>query len=174
MLDADGFRANVGIIIFNDEGKLLWAKRAGQDAWQFPQGGVQKDEYPEQAVLRELHEEVGLRPEDVEIVAQTNNWLPYKLPKQFIRQNCHPVCIGQKQKWFLLRLLGDTNKIRFDHTDKPEFDHWRWINYWAPIDQVISFKREVYRLALEELSEPMNQALKKPITELEQASRSAS
>lgn len=159
MVDADGFRPNVGIIIFNDEGKLLWAKRAGQDAWQFPQGGIQENEKPEQAALRELYEEVGLEPEDVEIIASSNRWLPYRLPEQYIRQNSHPVCIGQKQKWFLLKLLSDTSKICFNQTDKPEFDHWRWVSYWDPLDQVISFKRDVYRIALEEFNQPMIRAL---------------
>ena len=174
MVDADGFRPNVGIIIFNDEGKLLWAKRAGQDAWQFPQGGIQKHEEPEQAALRELYEEVGLEPEDVEIVATSNKWLPYRLPQQYIRQNTHPVCIGQKQKWFLLKLLTDTSKICFDHTEKPEFDHWCWVSYWHPLDQVISFKRDFYRIALEEFSKPMNRALNQSSIKNSQTFSSAS
>jgi len=173
VVDADGFRPNVGIIIFNDEGKLLWAKRAGQDAWQFPQGGIQENEAPELAALRELHEEVGLEPEDVEIVATTAKWLPYRLPKQYIRQNSYPVCIGQKQKWFLFRFLGNTDKMRFDHTNKPEFDHWCWIDYWDPLDQVISFKREVYRQALEEFSQPLSEALNWPLTKIRQTGASS-
>lgn len=159
MIDADGFRPNVGIIIFNDQGQVLWAKRLGQDAWQFPQGGVQRHETPEQAVLRELNEEVGLDPEDVEIVAGTTDWLRYRLPTHLVRQNSYPVCIGQKQKWFLLRLLGDPRKVRLDHAEKPEFDHWRWVSYWYPLNQVVAFKREVYRKALEELSRPLCKAL---------------
>ena len=166
MVDADGYRANVGIIIFNGEGKLLWAKRAGQDSWQFPQGGVQENEAPELAALRELHEEIGLEPEDVEIVSTTAEWLSYRLPKKYTRQNSYPVCIGQKQKWFLLKLLGDTNRIRFDLTDKPEFDSWRWINYWDPLDQVIFFKREVYRQALKEFSRPLHDALDLPLAQI--------
>ncbi|MBT5483280.1 MAG: RNA pyrophosphohydrolase [Gammaproteobacteria bacterium] len=159
MIDSDGFRPNVGIIIFNGHGKLLWAKRLGQDAWQFPQGGVQRDESPEQAAFRELNEEVGLAPEDVEIIASTDKWLRYRLPSHLIRQNSHPVCIGQKQKWYLMRLLSDTQKIRFDLSEKPEFDHWRWVSYWYPVNQVVSFKRKVYRKALEELIRPFNDAL---------------
>lgn len=159
MIDSDGYRPNVGIIIFNDDGQVLWAKRVGQDAWQFPQGGVQRNETPEAAALRELHEEVGLLPEDVRVIASTQKWLPYRLPERLIRQGSNPVCIGQKQKWFLLKLLAETSKITFDRTTKPEFDHWRWVDYWYPIEQVISFKRSVYIKALEELMTPLNKAL---------------
>ena len=159
MIDSEGYRPNVGIIIFNDDGQLLWAKRIGHDAWQFPQGGVRQDESAEGAVLRELHEEVGLMPEDVQVVASTQEWLPYRLPERLIRQNTHPVCIGQKQKWFLLKMLADTSRISFDRTAKPEFDHWRWVDYWYPVDQVISFKRDVYKRALEELIHPLNEIL---------------
>jgi len=160
----------VGIIIFNDDGQLLWTKRLGQDAWQFPQGGVQRHESPEEALLRELNEEVGLDPEDVEIIACTDRWLRYRLPRHLIRQNSHPVCIGQKQKWFLLRLLSDTEKIRFDMSDKPEFDHWRWVSYWYPVNQVVSFKRKVYRKALQELKAPFRNALDNTSNVEEQAS----
>jgi putative (di)nucleoside polyphosphate hydrolase len=170
VIDSDGFRPNVGIIIFNDDGQLLWTKRLGQDAWQFPQGGVQRHESPEEALLRELNEEVGLAPEDVEIIACTDRWLRYRLPRHLIRQNSHPVCIGQKQKWFLLRLLSDTEKIRFDMSDKPEFDHWRWVSYWYPVNQVVSFKRKVYRKALEELKAPFRNALDNTSNVEEQAS----
>lgn len=161
MIDSDGFRPNVGIIIFNEEGQLLWAKRLGQDAWQFPQGGVQRNESPQQAVLRELNEEVGLDPDDVEIVASTEQWLRYRLPTHLIRQNSYPVCIGQKQKWYLLRLLSDPRRVRLDQAEKPEFDHWRWVSYWYPLNQVVAFKRDVYRKALEELIAPLSRALHK-------------
>jgi len=159
VIDSDGFRPNVGIIIFNEKGQLLWAKRLGQDAWQFPQGGVQHDESPDQAAFRELNEEVGLAEEDVEIIASTEKWLRYRLPRHLIRHNSHPVCIGQKQKWYLMRLLSDTEKIRFDMGEKPEFDHWRWVSYWYPVNQVVSFKRKVYRKALGELIQPFKDAL---------------
>lgn len=159
MIDTDGFRPNVGLIIFNDDGKLLWAKRIGQDAWQFPQGGIQRNESPEAAALRELREEVGLEPEDVEIVASTSRWLRYRLPSHLIRQRSQPLCIGQKQRWFLLRLIGDSSRIRFDLCDKPEFDSFCWVDYWHPAEQVVSFKRKVYRKALEELQQPLVNAL---------------
>lgn len=161
MIDSDGFRPNVGIIISNERGQLLWAKRLGQDAWQFPQGGIQKHESAEQALFRELHEEVGLEPEDVEVIACTNDWLHYRLPQHLIRQHSYPVCIGQKQKWFMLKLIGNVNKIKLNkHQDvKPEFDHWKWVSYWYPLRQVVPFKRDVYKKALEELIEPLSLTL---------------
>jgi len=159
VIDPDGFRPNVGLIIFNDAGKLLWAKRIGQDAWQFPQGGILRHEKPESAALRELREEVGLEPADVEVVASTRHWLRYRLPEHLIRQRSFPVCIGQKQRWFLLRLIGDQSRIRFDLSPKAEFDDIRWIDYWEAADLVVTFKRNVYRRALEELREPFALAL---------------
>jgi len=159
VIDTDGFRPNVGLIIFNDDGKLLWAKRVGQDAWQFPQGGIQRRESPEAAALRELREEVGLEPGDVNIVAWTTRWLRYRLPAHLVRHRSHPVCIGQKQRWFLMQLLTDSSRIRFDLGDKPEFDEVRWIDYWEGAEQVVSFKRNVYRKALTELQTSFARAI---------------
>lgn len=167
MIDTDGFRPNVGLIIFNETGKLLWAKRVGQDAWQFPQGGIQRRESPEAAALRELREEVGLEATDVEIVSCTNRWLRYRLPAHLVRQRSHPVCIGQKQRWFLMKLLSDSSRIRFDLGDKPEFEEIRWINYWEGAEQVVSFKRNVYRKALTELHTPFARALELNLTPAE-------
>ncbi len=152
MIDADGYRPNVGIILTNKDGQVFWAKRVGQDAWQFPQGGIKSQESAEAALFRELKEEVGLEPKDVEIMACTRGWLRYRLPKRMVRYNTHPVCVGQKQKWFLLRLKGNENRIRFDCSEKPEFDGWRWVSYWYPLGQVVPFKRDVYRRAIRELA----------------------
>lgn len=161
MIDSDGFRPNVGIILSNDEGKLLWAKRIGQNAWQFPQGGIQEGESPEDALFRELAEEVGLTEEHVEILGSTERWLRYRLPRRFIRQGKKPLCIGQKQKWFILRLTADETKVRFDTTESPEFDGWRWVDYWYPIRDVVFFKRDVYRRALQELSEHLPEEVRR-------------
>lgn len=153
MIDSKGYRANVGIVICNAEGQVLWARRVGgADAWQFPQGGINKDETPEQAMYRELNEEVGLDAEDVKILAVTPGWLSYRLPKQYVREHQTPVCIGQKQKWFLLQLLADDQAVSLSNCDSVEFDDWRWVSYWYPVNQVIDFKRDVYRRALKELS----------------------
>lgn len=157
MIDSRGFRANVGIIICNRKGQVLWAKRIGQDAWQFPQGGIHDGERPRQAMYRELKEEVGLEPRDVQFIASTRRWLRYELPPQFIRQKTNPVCIGQKQKWFLLGLRGEDNRVTLSNRHMtPEFDDWRWVSFWYPLGQVIEFKREVYRQALKELVGPLN------------------
>ncbi|MDP0589768.1 MAG: RNA pyrophosphohydrolase [Candidatus Endonucleobacter bathymodioli] len=157
MIDSDGFRPNVGIILANHLRQVLWARRVNQDAWQFPQGGINSSETPEQAMYRELYEEVGIPPESVEILACTRGWLRYLLPNHLVRKEQHPLCIGQKQKWFLLNLLRNNDCIRVDYSSNPEFDCWRWVTYWYPLGQVISFKREVYRKALSELAPKLGQ-----------------
>ena len=162
MIDSDGFRPNVGIMLANDQGQLLWARRVGgHDAWQFPQGGIGAGESPEQALYRELHEEVGLSPDAVELLGATKGWLRYRLPRRFIREGQKPLCIGQKQKWFLLRLLETDAAVQLHLNDKPEFDHWQWVSYWYPLNQVISFKREVYRRAMKELALPLGRHTEK-------------
>ncbi|RDV27953.1 RNA pyrophosphohydrolase [Alteromonas aestuariivivens] len=150
MIDADGFRANVGIVICNKMGQVFWARRYGQHSWQFPQGGIDEGETAEQAMYRELHEEVGLSAKDVTILSVTRNWMRYKLPKRLIRQGSDPVCIGQKQKWFLLRLDCNEKDVDVLKTGHPEFDDWRWVSYWYPIRNVVSFKRDVYRRVMKE------------------------
>jgi len=148
MIDKEGYRASVGAIIVNDQHRVFWAKRVNQDAWQFPQGGMNKDETPKQAMFRELYEEVGLQKSDVDVLGETPDWLIYHLPKRYMRHHSHPLCIGQKQKWFLLKIKGSGGAIQLDHTAKPEFDQWRWVYYWYPLKKVINFKRDVYRRAL--------------------------
>ena len=152
MIDTEGFRANVGIILSNDLAQVFWAKRAGQNAWQFPQGGIKTDESHETAMYRELREELGLLPEHVEIMGCTSDWLRYWLPEKLIRYHSLPLCIGQKQIWYLLKLLADESQVNLGYSPKPEFDCWEWVNYWSPVVQVIDFKRPVYQQALNELA----------------------
>ena len=184
MIDADGYRPNVGIVVANTRGQVLWARRVGgQDAWQFPQGGVQDGEKPEQTMFRELEEEIGLREEHVRILGCTDGWLRYQLPQHMRRDQRRsanrssaggrggveggkgkrgPVSFkGQKQKWFLLEMLASDDEVRFDLCQKPEFDGFAWVSYWYPVNQVIEFKRDVYRRALKQLAPrlPIDQAL---------------
>lgn len=148
MIDSDGYRPNVGIILMRDDGRLFWARRVHRDGWQFPQGGMNTDETPLEAMYRELREETGLDPEHVEILHSTPGWLRYRLPSRCVRSGERPRCIGQKQVWFLLRMLADDNLVRFDLCEKPEFDRFRWVDYWYPLEHVVHFKREVYAKAL--------------------------
>ncbi len=150
-IDSEGYRANVGIILANAESKLLLAGRVGSKGWQFPQGGMLQGEDPEAAMYRELEEEIGLGPDDVEVLGVTRDWLRYRLPDRFIRRNSRPLCIGQKQRWFMLRLSGDPDNVRFDRGAVPEFDRVRWVHFWRPVNEVIYFKRRVYARALHEL-----------------------
>jgi len=150
-IDAEGFRANVGIILANTDGEVLLAGRVGSKGWQFPQGGVLRGEEPEEAMYRELREEIGLEPADVELLGVTADWLQYRLPGKYIRRNSKPLCIGQKQRWFMLRLETSVESLRFDLGEQPEFDRVRWVNFWRPVNEVIYFKRRVYARALYEL-----------------------
>jgi putative (di)nucleoside polyphosphate hydrolase len=151
VIDRDGFRANVGIVLMAADGQLFLGRRAGGKGWQFPQGGVLKGESPEQSLYRELHEEIGLTADDVELLGHTARWLRYRLPSRYVRRDKLPLCIGQKQRWFLLGLKRPETPFRFDTTGTPEFDRWRWVDYWQPVREVIYFKRPVYVRALQEL-----------------------
>ena len=161
MIDSEGYRANVAIVLSNSQGQLFWAKRVGMDAWQFPQGGIRRNESARSAMYRELYEETGLLPEHVRVIGCTQDWLRYRLPKRFIRPHTSPVCIGQKQIWYLLELLANESEVKLDACQKPEFDHWRWVDFWQPVEEVVEFKRKVYESALRELLElafPQNTA----------------
>lgn len=148
VIDQEGYRYNVAIVLVNQQGKVLLARRSHQHSWQFAQGGLQEGETPLVALYRELYEELGLRPWDVKVEAVTQGWLKYQLPDH-LRRSEQNACIGQKQKWFLLRLLSVDSTINLSTTNYPEFDRWRWVEYWYPLSQVIPFKRHVYRRALE-------------------------
>ena len=152
MIDKEGYRPNVAIVILNDNDKVLWAKRVAEDAWQFPQGGINEGESLEEAMYRELMEEVGLGPNHVKILGKTKYWLRYEVPKQWVRRDGYSRYKGQKQIWFLLKFVGNDSDVLLTNSDKPEFDSWRWDDFWSPLSQVIDFKREVYEKALNELS----------------------
>src|ERR1700761_3832763 len=152
VIDSDGFRTNVGIVLIRDGGDAFLGRQVGGRGWQFPQGGVLAGEPLRAAAYRELNEEIGLSQSDVELVGQTTRWLRYRLPAKYVRRNRHPMCIGQKQRWFLLRLKREDAQFDFGRTPEPEFDQYRWVNFWEPGREVIYFKRAVSGRALTDLA----------------------
>lgn len=163
MIDKAGYRYGVGIILINDKRQVFLAKRIGMVAWQFPQGGMKETETPEETMYRELKEEIGLNPEDVQVLASSRRWFRYKLPSRLVRHHTKPVCIGQKQKWFLLQLTGQENRIDLRGAGSPEFDDWSWVPYWHPLKQVVRFKRRVYVMVLKEFAKRvLHKAATKP------------
>jgi len=165
MLDREGYRRNVGFGLLNSRNEVFWGKRVGQHSWQFPQGGIQHGESPEQAMYRELQEEVGLLPEHVQIIGRTRDWLRYDVPEEYLRRQnstrVHRAAYrGQKQIWFLLRLVGLDSDIQLRASEHPEFDAWRWVPFWIQLDAVIGFKREVYQLALSELARFLSRGMR--------------
>jgi putative (di)nucleoside polyphosphate hydrolase len=151
MLDRDGYRPNVALVIVNAKNQVFWGKRIREHAWQFPQGGIDAGEAPEQAMYRELREEVGLSPEHVKILGRTRDWIRYQVPSHWVKREHRGTYRGQKQIWYLLRLVGRDSDVCLRATDHPEFDAWRWHEYWIPMESVIEFKRDSYRRALMEL-----------------------
>jgi putative (di)nucleoside polyphosphate hydrolase len=162
VLDKEGYRPNVGIILANQRNEVFWGKRVSQHAWQFPQGGIKPGETPLQAMYRELEEEIGLVRAHVRILGRTREWLRYEVPERWARRQRElkdatpagrqgAAYRGQKQIWYLLRMVGRDCDVKLRASGHPEFDAWRWHEYWVPLETVIDFKREVYRQALIEL-----------------------
>lgn len=156
MVIEDGYRLNVGIIVANQENQLFWGKRAAKtNGWQFAQGGIKEDELVLDAMYRELYEELGLGPNDIDIIAESNDWLAYDLPEAYRRYYSKPLVVGQKQRWFLLRLLSSDDSINLVASRRPEFCEWRWVDYWYAIDHIIDFKRDVYQQILTEFEDTL-------------------
>jgi putative (di)nucleoside polyphosphate hydrolase len=159
MIDKEGYRPNVGIILANQRNEVFWGKRVNQHAWQFPQGGIKPGETPLQAMYRELEEEIGLARAHVRILGRTRDWLRYEVPERWARRGregkggvkAGAAYRGQKQIWYLLRMVGRDCDVKLRASGHPEFDAWRWHDYWVPLEAVIEFKRDVYRQALIEL-----------------------
>ena len=151
MIDRDGYRPNVAIVLCNAKNEVFWGKRIKEHAWQFPQGGIKMGESPEDAMFRELEEETGLRREHVRILGRTKSWLHYSVPTHWVKREWRGTYKGQKQIWYLLKLVGRDHDIRLRASTHPEFDAWRWNDYWVPLDSVIEFKRDVYKQALHQL-----------------------
>lgn len=152
MLYGDGYRPNVCIVLCNDQNELLLFHRVGSGGWQFPQGGIDDNESPLEAMYRELYEEVGLQAHDVKLLAQSTRWYRYNVPSRWLRASSRGHMHGQKQLWFLLQLESNTEAINFQTTEHPEFDEWSWVSYWDPVHYVVDFKKSLYQRALIDLA----------------------
>ena len=153
-MDKKNYRKGVGIIIVDSKGQFFLGKRIGKEAWQFPQGGIDEGESPENALYRELYEETGLKKETVEILAKSNKWLVYHIPHIFQRHN--KKLDGAMQKWYLLILIDNDSKINLDASGHAEFDDWKWGDKKTAIKSVIRFKRDVYKSILNEFQDVLD------------------
>jgi len=146
------YRLGVGAVLLNTRGLVLVAKRIDTpgEAWQMPQGGIDKDENPERAVMRELKEEVGT--DNAEIIAASDGWLHYDLPKKLRRTLWKGRFRGQKQKWYAMRYLGTDDEIDLQADKHPEFSHWRWVALDQVVDLIVPFKRDLYQQIVTEFS----------------------
>lgn len=143
------YRLNVGAVLFNPAGQVLVARRAdlanaegAPGGWQLPQGGIDADEDPRAAVLRELAEEIGT--DRAEIVGEHPDWLTYDLPPELIGVALKGRYRGQRQRWFALRFTGQDQDIRLDADPHPEFDVWRWADLTELPALAVAFKRPIY------------------------------
>lgn len=141
MIDTDGYRPNVAIILINNDNKILWARRKKENSWQIPQGGIKSSESVQSAMYRELYEELGLLPKHVEIINSTSQWLFYDVPSTYKRNSHYK---GQKQIYYTLKFIGEDYNINLKASPIQEFDAWRWEDCHHAVNNVIYFKQEVY------------------------------
>ncbi|WP_282129491.1 RNA pyrophosphohydrolase [Roseobacter litoralis] len=144
------YRPCVGVMLMNGQGEVFVGQRRDNNiaAWQMPQGGVEKGEDPRAAALRELWEETGVNPELAEVVAETEDWLPYELPFDLVPKLWKGRYRGQEQKWFLMRFHGADSDINIA-TEHPEFSQWRWLPTADLVENIVPFKRDVYVAVLD-------------------------
>ena len=141
-----GYRLNVAMIVLNEEKRSLFCKRRNTENWQFPQGGVDGEEHIETAMYRELNEEVGLKKDNVEIIAASKDLIYYDIPRNIRSRVLGGKYKGQAQKYFLLKHISGEIDLNAENT--PEFDQYSWVPFWYPLKQVVDFKKEAYRSAL--------------------------
>ena len=148
------YRPCVGVMLLNRDGEVFVGQRKDRDldAWQMPQGGVEKGEAPNEAALRELEEETGVRRDLVTIITETADWLPYDLPHDLVPKIWKGRFRGQEQKWFLMRFNGTDDQVNIE-TDHPEFSKWRWLPADALVAGIVPFKRAVYEAVVNEFKE---------------------
>jgi len=149
----EGYRKNVAMVVMNNHRQVLICRRKGTENWQFPQGGIDKDELLEEAMYRELYEEVGLEKSDVSIIGKTKRAIKYDIPSSMRSKVLGGKFKGQLQTWYLLKVRDDNCSINLYCDASPEFDMFDWVSYWYPISKIVEFKKEAYREALKELRE---------------------
>ncbi len=148
-------RPAIGIIVVNERGQVLVARRNDmENQWQFPQGGIDSNETPQEAVFRELLEETGINQNSVEILGNTEKYLKYDYPPMVMQELNRSKTWrydGQQVQFFLIRYFGSDEAIDVQNVPKPEFDAWKWVDYWEPLNLIVEFKRDMYDRALTEL-----------------------
>ena len=147
----EGYRPNVAMVVVNSKNKVLICRRRNTQTWQFPQGGIDSDEDITEAMYRELFEEVGLSKKDIDVLGESKGTITYDIPLTLRSMVLGGKFKGQVQKWFLARIKNDDFKINLENEAFPEFEEYEWVSYWRPLDRIIDFKKEAYRLALTEL-----------------------
>lgn len=148
------YRPCAGVMLVNAEGAVFVGQRRDSEtqAWQMPQGGIDPGEDARTAALRELWEETGVPAEMITIEAETQGWIPYDIPHELVPHIWKGRFRGQEQKWFLFRFHGNDSDVNIE-TDHPEFTDWRWLPHDQLVDNIVSFKREVYKRVLNEFEE---------------------
>ena len=149
----DKYRKCVGMMILNSNKEILVGRRLDHPSgyWQMPQGGIDDNENPKEAVWREMLEEIGTNK--AELIKISNQWINYDIPSETLKTlPWGDIYIGQTQKWFAFLFLGEDNDINVG-TDNPEFSEWKWTRMNSIVDSIVPFKRDVYAKILEEFKD---------------------
>ena len=150
------YRPCVGIVLINN-GSIFAGQRIDykSNAWQMPQGGIEANESPIKAAVRELKEETGIKKKHVKIILESKNWINYDLPKELIPKLWNGKFVGQSQKWFAMEFLGSDSDVNIN-TKNPEFSKWQWMTKNKLLDSIVPFKKKVYENILSQFSAKLN------------------
>ena len=150
------YRPCVGIVLINN-GSIFAGQRLDykSDAWQMPQGGIEENESPIRAAIRELKEETGIKKKHIKIILESKNWINYDLPKELIPKLWNGKFVGQSQKWFAMEFSGSDSDVNIN-TKNPEFSKWQWMTKNKLLDNIVPFKKRVYENILSQFSAQLN------------------